>query len=108
MVVFQTMTGQGVMPNVIIHNALITGRKPEKALEVFESMTRFDVVLDVITYSAVISDCKKVEQPAQALDVFEAMKQQVAVPEVIAFHERRIKTECKINSTPILIQMRNI
>ena len=60
-------------------------------------------VLDVITYSAVISDWKKVD-----LDVFEAMKQQVAVPEVIAFHERRIKTECKINSTPIVIHMRNI
>jgi pentatricopeptide repeat domain-containing protein 1 len=81
------MERQGVMPNVITYNALISacekGKQPERALEVFEAMQRQGVVPGVITYSALISACGKGKQPAWALEVFEAMQRQGVVPNVI-------------------------
>jgi len=42
-------------------------------LEMFEALQQQDVVLNVITYSAVISACEKSKESKQAFQVFEAM-----------------------------------
>ena len=65
------MQQQGVVPDVITYNALIStcekGKQPQRALEVFQAMQQQGVVPDVITYSALISACEKGKQPQQAL-----------------------------------------
>ena len=43
------------------------------------------MVLDVITYSALISACEKGKQPDRALELFEAMKQQGVIPNTITY-----------------------
>ena len=61
------MKQQGLLPNVITYNALISacekGKQPERALELFEAMQQRGVVPNVITYSALISVCEKANQP---------------------------------------------
>jgi len=54
--IFATMQQQGIVPNVITNNALISacekGKQPERALEIFATMQQQGIVPDVITYSA--------------------------------------------------------
>ena len=57
------MQRQGVVPDVITYNAVISacekGKQAERALEVFKAMQWQCVVPNVITYNAVISACEK-------------------------------------------------
>ena len=50
---------QGVLPNVITYNALISagekGQQPGRALKIFEAMVQQGVVPDAITYNALVS-----------------------------------------------------
>ena len=61
------MEQQGVTPNAITYNALISacgkGKQPEQALNVFEAMVQQGVVPDATTYNALISACEKAKQP---------------------------------------------
>ena len=66
------MQRQGVAPNVITYNALIStcekGKKPERAHELLKAMQRQGVVPNVITYSALISTCESGIQAATCKD----------------------------------------
>ena len=57
------MQRQGVVPNTMTYNALISafdlGKQPGRAMELFEMMQRQGVVQDTITYNALISACEK-------------------------------------------------
>ena len=57
------MQRQGIVPDVITYNALVSacekGKQPERAFKVFHAMQRQGVVLDVIdaiTYNTLIND----------------------------------------------------
>ena len=57
------MSQQGVVPEVITYNALISacekGTQPERALKLLDTMKQEGVVPGVITYNALISACEK-------------------------------------------------
>ena len=57
------MRQQGVVPDTITYNALISacekGKQPEQALEHFEAMKRQGIVPDVIARSFLISAIEK-------------------------------------------------
>ncbi len=59
----EAMQRQGLVPDVITYNALISacekGKQPERALELFEATQRQGLVPNVITYNALISACEK-------------------------------------------------
>ena len=61
--VFRAIQQDGIVPDVIMYNALISalekGNQPEQALEIFQEMQQHGVVPDVITYSALISALEK-------------------------------------------------
>ena len=69
---FETMQRQGVVPNTITYNALISscenGKQLGQALEHFETMLRQRVALDAIFYSALVSACEKCKQPFGSLE----------------------------------------
>ena len=48
-------------------------------------MEQHSVVLDAITYSALISTYEKAKQPEQALKLFQAMVQRDVVPNAITY-----------------------
>merc|ERR1712039_876525 len=54
----ETMLHQGLLPNVVTYNALISacekGALPQRALQLFETMLHQDLLPDVITYNALI------------------------------------------------------
>ena len=57
------MQQQGIVPDGIIYNALISacakGKKLGQGLGIFRAMQRQGIVPDVITYNALISACEK-------------------------------------------------
>jgi len=68
------MQRQGMVPEVITYNALISacekGNHSEQAMKVFKAMQRQCLLPNVITYCALISACEKGKQPEQALEMF--------------------------------------
>ena len=71
------MQRQGVVPDVISYNAVISacekGKQPERAMRIFEATQQQGVVPNIVTYSALISACEKGEQPERALELFKAI-----------------------------------
>ena len=65
------MQQQGVVPEVITYNALISacekGKQDERAMRIFEAMQQQGVMPEVITYNALISACEKGTQPELSL-----------------------------------------
>ena len=66
------MQQHGAMPDVITYNAMISasekGKRPERALKVFEAMQQQQGVMpNVITCSALISACEKGKRFDQCL-----------------------------------------
>ena len=61
------MEEQGVVPDSITYNALISacekGEQFEKALAVFSALERQGVVPDAMTCNALLSACEKGSQP---------------------------------------------
>ena len=59
------MQQQGVVPDVITYNSLISacakGKQPKRALEVVSVIQQQGVVFEVVTYSALISACDRSE-----------------------------------------------
>ena len=68
------MKQQRVVPDIILHNALISacekGHQLEQALGIFRGMQQQGGAPNVITYSALISACEKGHQLEQALKLF--------------------------------------
>ena len=73
----KAMQRQGVVPDVITYNALISacekGKQPERALQLFEAMKQ-GLVPKVITNNTLISACEKGKQPERALELLEEMR----------------------------------
>ena len=68
------MRHQGLLPDVITYNALISacekGTLSERALQLLETMLHQGLLPDVITYNALISACEKGTLPQRALEIF--------------------------------------
>ena len=81
------MQRQGLVPDVITYNALISacekGKQPERALELFEAMQRQGLVPNVITYNALISACEGSHLWELTLDVLFSMQQRQIMPDEI-------------------------
>ena len=64
------MRQQGMMPDVITYNALISacekGKQPKQAGQMLQAMQWQRVVPNVVTYNALISAGAKGKQPEQA------------------------------------------
>ena len=71
------MKQQGVVPNVITYNALISacekGKQPRRTIEILQAMQGQGLVPNVITYSALISACGKGKKPKRVLEVFQTV-----------------------------------
>ena len=70
------MGQEGVAPDVITHNALVSSsekcKQPEQALSVFQAMRRHVVAPDAITYCTLVSVCVQVAleaSPPSSLEV---------------------------------------
>ena len=65
------MRDQGLLPDVITNNALISacekGTLPQRALQLTETMWDQGLLPDVITYNALTSACEKGTSPQRAL-----------------------------------------
>ena len=75
---FEAMEVQGIVPDMITCNALISacdkGWQPERAMKVFENIELQSIVPDVITCNSLISACDKGQQSKRAIKVFEIMR----------------------------------
>ena len=73
------MRHQGLLPNVITYNALISacekGALPQRALQLLETMLHQGLLPDVITYNTLISAYEKGTFPQSALQLLETWKQ---------------------------------
>ena len=63
MKLLEAMRRQGVVPNIITYNALISacekGKKFGRAFNVCEAMLRQGIMPDIVGYTALISTCDK-------------------------------------------------
>merc|ERR1712183_591563 len=84
------MQEEGVTPDIITYNALISAcakrNQLEKAMEVFDALREHEgVVPDIITYNALISACAMASQPEKALEVFGLMREQGVMPDEMTY-----------------------
>merc|ERR1711920_888232 len=83
------MLHQGLLPNVITYNALISacekGALPQRALQFLETMLHQGLLPNVITYNALISACEKGKLPQRALELLETMLHEGLLPDVITY-----------------------
>ena len=69
---FEALLYQGLLPDVITHNALISacgkGAPPQRAWQLFEAMLHQGLLPDGITYNALVSACEKGALQQRALE----------------------------------------
>merc|ERR1712224_840893 len=86
MEVFWAMQQQGMVPDVITYNALIStcekGKQPEWALQALGAMQRQDIAPDVVMYKALIGACANGKRKERALEALKAMQHQGMVHDV--------------------------
>ena len=112
------MQQQGIVPNIITYNAVISacekGKQPERALEILDKMQQQRIVPNIITYSALISACEKGKQPERALEIFDKMEEQSIAPDIITYNalisacERNGCCSSKLFLTPSTCMIGNI
>jgi len=83
------MEAQGLNPDRIVYNALISAcekdSRCEKALQLFDDMQRKGIAPDVITYNTLISACRRGKAHEKALQLFMQMQSEGYTPDVITY-----------------------
>ncbi|KAL4420028.1 hypothetical protein ABPG77_001278 [Micractinium sp. CCAP 211/92] len=88
--VFKEMEGQGIVPDVVAHNAAIAacakGGEWEKAWAVFLAMKQAGLRPSTVSYNALISACERCGQADRALEVFASMQRQQVAPNTVTYN----------------------